>query len=120
MFYLLVDNNRTDLREGITRIGRDKNNDIVLDLTTVSRFHAEIHLKGDKLSIRDLKSTNGTLVSGKKITEKILVSGNIIEIGERRLSVVYEDDQDSEVVNWFKPSSTVKMILIESQKCSPD
>jgi len=37
---------------------------------TVSGLHAEIVADGDSLPLRDLKSTNGTFVNGRRITEE--------------------------------------------------
>ena len=49
-------------------IGRGQGADIQVDDSGVSRAHAEIVL-GLPVVIRDLGSTNGTLVEGRKITE---------------------------------------------------
>ena len=49
---------------GILTIGRDDDNDIVLDELTVSRYHAVLLSDADGLQVIDLQSTNGTLVNG--------------------------------------------------------
>ena len=51
-------------------IGRDSDNDICFQTDTVSQFHAEITLKDEKWYIQDKKSSNGTKLNGKKISEK--------------------------------------------------
>lgn len=49
-------------------IGRGSKNDIDLDHNSVSRTHAEIAVEGDKITIQDLKSANGTQVNGRVLT----------------------------------------------------
>jgi pilus assembly protein CpaF len=50
-------------------IGRVSGNDIVLPKGNVSKRHTRLSLKEGHIEIVDLKSTNGTFVNGKKITE---------------------------------------------------
>ena len=50
-------------------IGRVSGNDIVLPKGNVSKRHSKLTLKDGHVEIADLKSTNGTYVNGKKITE---------------------------------------------------
>jgi pilus assembly protein CpaF len=50
-------------------IGRVSGNDIVLPKGNVSKRHSRLSLKEGRIEIADLKSTNGTYVNGKKITE---------------------------------------------------
>ncbi len=50
-------------------IGRVSGNDIVLPKGNVSKRHSRLVLKDGHVEIADLKSTNGTYVNGKKITE---------------------------------------------------
>lgn len=64
-----------------TTIGRDAGNDLVLEDAGVSRFHAEIYRIPEGYVIRDLGSTNGTLVGGRKIRERLLEDGDIVSIG---------------------------------------
>ena len=53
----------------VIRVGRGKNNDEVLNDSTVSRNHLEIFFGDDGLVVvTDLNSANGTTVNGKKIT----------------------------------------------------
>lgn len=63
-----------------TRLGRGQGADIQIDDSGVSRAHAEVVL-GLPSVIRDLGSTNGTLVEGRKITEAPLHDGARIQVG---------------------------------------
>lgn len=51
-------------------IGRGTTNVVVIDDPRVSRQHAEIYRDGDALKLRDLGSTNGTLVAGERIEQR--------------------------------------------------
>ena len=57
------------LKTGRSALGRRMTNDIVLQDASASGQHAEIYYDpaGDLLTIRDLDSTNGTFVNGKRI-----------------------------------------------------
>lgn len=59
-------------------LGRDSSCDIVIPGTHLSRKHAELAIKGSKLLIRDLKSSNGTYVNDKRVGEVELESGDTI------------------------------------------
>ena len=57
-------------------------NDIVFDDALVSSRHARISYEGGQYWIEDLESTNGTVVNGEKITDKIALNdGFLIKIG---------------------------------------
>lgn len=64
-----------------TRVGRQADNDIVLDDRRVSRHHAEVIDRGGRWVVRDRDSTNGTSVNGKVIKEAVLKPGDRISFG---------------------------------------
>jgi len=49
------------------RIGRMKENDLVVNNLAVSRFHAVVRRNGPALEIEDLGSENGTFVAGQRV-----------------------------------------------------
>jgi pSer/pThr/pTyr-binding forkhead associated (FHA) protein len=71
---------------GVYLIGRD-GADIVLDDEKVSRKHAEIGLYGpDALVVRDLASTNGTRLNGRRISDKEKLNHwDLIRVGDTLL-----------------------------------
>jgi len=71
---------------GVYLIGRE-GADIVLRDAKVSRRHAELGLYGpDAYVIRDLASTNGTLLNGKRVRDKAkLHSGDLLRCGDTTL-----------------------------------
>ncbi len=57
-----------DILEERLTIGRDAKNDIVIDNTYMSAFHAEFIRQTDGgYEIVDLKSSNGTYVNGQRV-----------------------------------------------------
>ena len=75
---------RIELNREVTRLGRDPEGEVVIDAAAavVSRRHAEIKKTGEQFFINDLKSFNGTLVGGKRITETVqLFDGDEIQLG---------------------------------------
>lgn len=55
------------LQEGANLIGRGRGCYIILPDAKVSRQHAVIHRKGNRVTITDLGSTNGTFLDGRRI-----------------------------------------------------
>ena len=81
------------LRHQRTRIGRNRDNDIVVSNDRVSRYHAEILREGDNLSIVDLGSRNGVRLNGWRIsTPAELKPGDIIRIGGQEFTFVSREE----------------------------
>jgi hypothetical protein len=66
-------------------IGRLSTNDVVLSDANVSRRHAEMRREGGSWTIRDLGSTNGTVVNGKLASQHTLNDGDKIAFGTSEL-----------------------------------
>ena len=83
----------------VLMIGRRSVNDIVLrDDLTVSRHHATIQGKGQKLLLIDRGSTNGTIVNGKKVQSARLDDGDVVNIGKQyiiKVNVPAPDKKES-------------------------
>jgi predicted component of type VI protein secretion system len=83
-------------------IGRDLNNEIVINDPEISRRHSRLFAQGDDYVIEDLGSTNGTFVNGQRLLgQSVLRPGDMITFGER-LSMVFESsevDQDATMVS---------------------
>lgn len=76
-------NNRTyDLATSRVILGRETQNDVVVDDINASRTHAEIKYEPQGVwVITDLGSTNGTLVNGREVTSQVLNNNDYITIG---------------------------------------
>jgi len=70
--------------EGVT-IGRSPESSIFLDDVTVSRKHASIEKSGTGFTFKDSGSLNGSYVNNESVTEKVLISGDEIQIGKFHL-----------------------------------
>lgn len=70
--------------EGVT-IGRSPESSIFLDDVTVSRKHASIEKSGTGFTFKDSGSLNGSYVNNESVTEKVLLSGDEIQIGKFHL-----------------------------------
>lgn len=73
------------LRGERVRIGRLSDCDICLEDANVSRRHAEVVRVGDDWYVRDLQSTNGTRLNGRRIDREKLEDGDVIEVGMTQL-----------------------------------
>lgn len=67
------------------RIGRKAGNDIVLADEKTSGVHCEIQPEGDRLVLKDLGSTNGTFLDGRRLTELVLTPGDVVTVGRTRV-----------------------------------
>src|SRR5215831_19488993 len=75
---------RIELNREVTRLGRDPEGEVVIDAdaAVVSRRHAEIKSHDGQYAITDLRSFNGTLVNGQRITgTAALFYGDRIQLG---------------------------------------
>ncbi len=69
------------LNKAHTSVGRDASADIQIDDNGLSRKHFEIVWDGKNAAVRDLRSTNGTTVNGKKIDEVAIADNTLIQAG---------------------------------------
>lgn len=70
-------------------IGR-RNADVVLRDPRVSRQHAVIEVYRDRILVKDLGSSNGTQVNGRRVEVELLSAGSRIRIGDTTLELVLE------------------------------
>lgn len=80
-----VHGHRIPLRVGSNVIGRGQDADITIDDTGASRRHVEIVWDGQRAGVRDLGSTNGTKLNGRRIAHSALAPDSLIEIGRTQL-----------------------------------
>ena len=73
------------LGSGVSRVGRNSDNDIHLEHPSVSGFHCEITAAGDLFTIKDLGSTNGTFIDGRPIQQASLAHGQRLQLGQVEL-----------------------------------
>jgi hypothetical protein len=67
-----VEGRRVPLTKSRTVIGRGSDADITISDAGTSRKHVEILWDGERAMVRDMNSTNGTMLNGSKVTEAAL------------------------------------------------
>jgi DNA-binding NtrC family response regulator len=74
-------------------IGAAPDCDIVLMGRGISKRHASVELTGERVLLRDLGSTNGTVLNSSQIREAFLAPGDLVTIGDvtLRLDELVED-----------------------------
>jgi FHA domain len=88
--YLLAkDGHVFELKADVTHIGRGLSNDVRLDDHTVSARHAIIVARTVGLRIMDDRSTNGTIVNGRRVDAAELHDGDVVVLG--RVVLTYRD-----------------------------
>jgi FHA domain len=85
-WFLEMDERRIDLREGEVTLGRSRGCGVVLRDPSVSRGHALLSMRQGRVTLQDLRSSNGTYVNGKRLEkETTLEAGDRLVIGETEL-----------------------------------
>jgi type III secretion system (T3SS) inner membrane Yop/YscD-like protein len=88
--YLVADDGEAfALRGAVTHVGRGIAADVRLDDYTVSARHAIVVARATGLRILDDRSTNGTIVNGRRVDEAELHDGDVVVLG--RVVLTYRD-----------------------------
>ena len=88
---LLVDGRTELLGSGGAVLGRSRVADVIVEDPNVSRRHAEVRPSGGSWIVRDLGSTNGVKVNGRRIQgPQSLKRGDVIELGTARVTFELE------------------------------
>lgn len=64
-----------------TIIGRDISCQIRIPVSAVSRQHCEVLVEDQRLTIKDLGSSNGTFVNRRRVNQTELSAGDIVGVG---------------------------------------
>ncbi|NVK22430.1 MAG: FHA domain-containing protein [Kangiellaceae bacterium] len=95
------------LEYGKNVIGRGKGNSVTIYDPAASSTHAQITFTGGKWKILNLLSSNGTIVNGEKITDRVLSFGDKIQVGQTEFLFTLVDRKDDvhedakSEVNWM-------------------
>lgn len=84
-----------ELSFGINTIGRERDNSIFMRNGSLSRYHAEIAIGYNRVTLTDLLSLNGTFVNEVKIDHCELKDGDVVRCGKVIFKFVDRFRQDS-------------------------
>jgi pSer/pThr/pTyr-binding forkhead associated (FHA) protein len=88
--YLVADSGEAFvLADDVTHVGRGITADVRLDDHTVSARHAIVVARAAAVRILDDRSTNGTVVNGRRVDEAELRDGDVVVLG--RVVLTYRD-----------------------------
>lgn len=73
---------RVPILRRVTKVGRDADNDVVIDNIGVSRYHATVEYDGDRFVVKDAGSENGIFVNGQLIGRHRLNNGDEVQVGK--------------------------------------
>jgi DNA-binding winged helix-turn-helix (wHTH) protein len=86
-FWLVTTTGRVPLVAGNNIVGRDPSARVWLDSPSVSRQHARIRIEGDRATVEDLGSKNGTRARDARVTcATLLADGDELLFGSVRTS----------------------------------
>ena len=71
----------------VKTIGRSTGAEFIVDVALVSRLHCQLTATDDSLRVKDLDSTNGTFVNGKRVQTAELKDGDKLGVGRCELVV---------------------------------
>ena len=96
-------------------IGRNTENDIVIENLAVSKAHARIVNQDGAYFIEDLNSTNGTYLNKIRVTKKDLKNNDIIIIGKHSLEIHFVKKGDINTTQYIK-NDTMKLTTEKHKK----
>ena len=81
-YVLVVDGREIELSEGEVTLGRSRSATVRVDHESVSRSHALLTFANGTAVLKDLNSSNGTFVAGRRIlNETVLRGGDRLQVG---------------------------------------
>ncbi len=86
-----ISNISVSIKEGINRVGRTIDNEIVINHPSISAHHASICKKGNVYEIEDLNSRNGVYINGRKIIKSIISSDDKVTLGIYPINISSEN-----------------------------
>jgi pSer/pThr/pTyr-binding forkhead associated (FHA) protein len=101
----------------ITLVGRASDCDITLDAAHLSRHHAQLYVIDNMLYVKDLGSSNGTYLNGKKVTESRVKRGDELRFDTLSFAVIGPAG-DREQTSIRRPIASAKS-LSETSKVRP-
>jgi len=73
--------------EPVVSVGASPDNQLVIDDKTVSRYHLELRMTSEGLSVEDLGSRNGTYVGQLRVRQAVIPPGTRLRLGTTTIAV---------------------------------
>src|SRR5687768_14358541 len=74
-------------------IGSHPSNDLVIEDSTVSRFHCELAIANTAVRVRDLGSRNGTQLGAVQITDALVPGRTVLQLGNSSVRIDVSDEE---------------------------
>lgn len=107
--------NTIELSRDLTVVGRKEDCDLRLDHKSISKFHCVIVRLENTLLLRDLGSTNGTMVNGKRIRRASLKNNDCLNIANIPFRIQISSGEAVDKKPQFE-----RTIQISNQEDEPD
>ncbi len=91
-FLILQGRDHIPLDRPVIRIGRRMDNDIILDMPSISRQHVMIRWRQRYFVLYDVSSHGRTIVNGLRVREHVLRPGDVIALSD--VLLVYGEGRD--------------------------
>lgn len=108
-----INGTRHPLVKARTVIGRGSDADITIPDAGTSRKHVEILWDGERAMVRDLGSTNGTTLNGRKVSEAALPPDSTISIG--RTAIVFRVVAQAQTARRSAPSDATQLFDVRDR-----
>ncbi len=109
------------LQAGSNVIGREEGATHVVQDSQISRTHAQVSWVAGQYVLEDLRSTNGTLVNGVRVTEpRPLVDGDLISIGQTLLVFQLQTDGASATDKYRRPGTEPRLLVMKQATYASD
>ena len=102
---------RFSLDRKLVTIGRGSENDIAVDCRSVSVNHAVMKRVPGGFKLRDMDSTNGTRLDGKKVTEIFLENGQEVKVGDVDFDFQLSDEELEKLAQEVPEESEVENVI---------
>lgn len=100
------------LEDNLVNIGRQLDNDLIIDDARVSRKHAQIRVVKGRHILFDLDSSGGTLVNNKPISQVSLHPGDVITLAGVPLVYGHDSVTSTSDTKEYRPPNTKDLSLI--------
>jgi DNA-binding NtrC family response regulator len=97
-------------------IGRSPECDVPIDDETISRRHVSVTTTASGASVRDLGSSNGTLVNGRRVATAVLEPGTVVSLG--RAQIILEQRRGRAVADLLSVDAFQRRLAIEVDRSS--